>query len=182
MTKSLMLLFALLALSLPASAQDTKICGAPVALNDGWSIASQAEVGLDAAKLCQLDAFIAQWPKANIHAVVVVRNGKLAMERHFAGEDERWGDKLGRVAYGPELKHDLRSISKSVTSLLVGIALGEGKFPALNFRYWMAFPITPTSRRPRSRASPSATCSPCRPDWHGTRTCRGRIRTTPKRE
>ena len=140
MTKSLMLLLALLALCLPASAQDTKVCGAPVALNDGWSIASQAEVGLDAERLCQLDAFIAQWPKANVHAVVVVRNGKLVMERYFAGEDERWGDKLGRVTYGPEVKHDLRSISKSVTSLLVGIALSEGKFPALDSSVFDAFP------------------------------------------
>ena len=140
MTKSLMLLAALLALCLPASAQDTKVCGAPVALNDGWSIASQAEVGLDAERLCQLDAIIAQWPTANVHAVVVVRNGKLVMERYFAGEDERWGDKLGRVTYGPETKHDLRSISKSVTSLLVGIALSEGKFPALDSSVFDAFP------------------------------------------
>src|SRR4029450_1812371 len=140
MTKSLMLLAALLALSLPASAQDAKVCGAPVALNDGWSIASQAEVGLDPAKLCQLDAFIAQWPKANVHAVVVVRNGKLVMERYFAGEDERWGDKLGHGPYSPEMKPDLRSISKSVTSLLVGIALSEGKFPALDSSVFDAFP------------------------------------------
>jgi CubicO group peptidase (beta-lactamase class C family) len=140
MTKSLMLLAALLALCLPASAQDTKVCGAPVALNDGWSIASQAEVGLDPAKLCQLDAVIAQWPKANVHAVVVARNGKLVMERYFAGEDERWGDKLGRVTHGSEVKHDLRSISKSVTSLLVGIALSEGKFPALDSSVFDAFP------------------------------------------
>ena len=140
MTKSLMLLAALLALCLPATAQDTKVCGAPVALNDGWTIASQAEVGLDPERLCQLDAVIAQWPKANVHAVVVVRNGKLVMERYFAGEDERWGDQLGRVTYGPEMKHDLRSISKSVTSLLVGIALSEGKFPALDSSVFDAFP------------------------------------------
>ncbi len=54
-----------------------------------------------------------------------------SMERYFAGEDERWGDKLGRVTYGPEVKHDLRSISKSVTSLLVGIALQRRQVPAL---------------------------------------------------
>src|SRR5215831_10561134 len=131
MPKSLMLFAALLAFCLPASAEDTKVCGAPVSLNDGWTVAAQADVGLDSAKLCELDAFIAQWPQANIHAVVVVKNGKLAMERYFSGEDQRWGDKLGRVTYGPEIKHDLRSISKSVTSLLVGIARAEGKFPAL---------------------------------------------------
>src|SRR5437899_7061125 len=123
MTRSLMRLLVLLALCVPAAAEQPQVCGAPVALNDGWAIAAQAEVGLDAAKLCELDSFIAQWPDANIHAVVVVRNGKLVMERYFEGEDERWGDTLGRVAFAPATKHDLRSISKSATSLLVGIAL-----------------------------------------------------------
>ena len=33
MTKSLMLLLALLALCAPAAAEDTKVCGAPAALN-----------------------------------------------------------------------------------------------------------------------------------------------------
>src|SRR4051812_16352366 len=140
MAKPLMLLLALLVTALPAAAQDVETCGRPVAMDDGWTVAPQADVGLDPAKLCGLDAFIAQWPQANIHAVVMVRNGKLVMERYFAGEDERWADKLGRVTYNPEVKHDLRSISKSVTSLLVGIALSEGKFPALDSSVFDAFP------------------------------------------
>jgi CubicO group peptidase (beta-lactamase class C family) len=149
MAKSLMLSLALLALGLlPAAAEDGKVCGAPVSLNDGWTVAAQADVGLDSAKLCGLDDFIAQWPQANIHAVVVVKNGKLAMERYFSGEDERWGDKLGRVTYGPELKHDLRSISKSVTSLLVGIARAEGKYPALDSPVLDAFPDYADLRTP----------------------------------
>lgn len=143
-----MLLLALIAFGSAALAEEPKICGAPVSLKDGWTVASQAEVGLDAAKLCQLDSFIAQWPEANIHAVVVVRNGKLVMERYFTGEDERWGDKLGRVTYGPEVKHDLRSISKSATSLLVGIALSEGKFPALDSPVLDAFPDYADLRTP----------------------------------
>src|SRR5215475_10973865 len=142
------ILLALVAIAATASAEEPKVCGAPVALNDGWTLATQADVGLDSAKLCELDSFIAQWPDANIHAVVVVRNGKLAMERYFAGEDERWGDKLGRVTYGPGLKHDLRSISKSVTSLLVGIALGEGKFPKLDSSVFDAFPDYADLRTP----------------------------------
>jgi CubicO group peptidase (beta-lactamase class C family) len=143
-----MLLLALLGLAATARADEPKVCGAPVALNDGWTLATQADVGLDSAKLCELDSFIAQWPDANIHAVVVVRNGKLAMERYFAGEDERWGNKLGRVTYGPEVKHDLRSISKSVTSLLVGIALSEGKFPPLDSSVFDAFPDYADLRTP----------------------------------
>jgi CubicO group peptidase (beta-lactamase class C family) len=126
-----MLALALVALGAPAAAEETKVCGAPAALADGWTITAQADLGLDPAKLCELDSFIAQWPQANIHAVVVVRKGKLAMERYFSGVDERWGSPLGTVQYAADVKHDLRSISKSVTSLLVGIARGEGKFPAL---------------------------------------------------
>jgi CubicO group peptidase (beta-lactamase class C family) len=131
MTRFLMLALALIALCAPAAAEETKVCGAPAALADGWTITVQADLGLDPAKLCELDSFIAQWPQANIHAVVVVRKGKLAMERYFSGADERWGSSLGTVQYAADVKHDLRSISKSVTSLLVGIARGEGKFPAL---------------------------------------------------
>ena len=143
-----MLFLALVALCVTAQAEEPKVCGAPVALNDGWGVAAQADVGFDSAKLCELDSFVAQWPEANIHAVAVVRNGKLVMERYFAGEDERWGDKLGRVAYGPEVKHDLRSISKSVTSLLVGIARSEGKFPALDSSVFNAFPDYADLRTP----------------------------------
>jgi CubicO group peptidase (beta-lactamase class C family) len=135
-----MLLLAFVGFGVAAWADESKVCGAPAALKDGWTVAAQADVGLDATKLCGLDAFIDRWPQANIHAVVVVRNGKLVMERYFSGEDERWRDKLGHVTYGPEVKHDLRSISKSVTSLLVGIALSEGKFPALESSVLDAFP------------------------------------------
>jgi CubicO group peptidase (beta-lactamase class C family) len=148
MTRFFMLALALVALCAPAAAEETKVCGAPMALADGWSIATQAEVGLDPARLCELDAFIAQWPEANIHAVVVVRNGKLAMERYFKGADERFGDKLGKVKFGPEVKHDVRSISKSATSLLVGIALAEGKFPALDSSVFDAFPEYADLRTP----------------------------------
>jgi CubicO group peptidase (beta-lactamase class C family) len=148
MIRLFMALLALVASPVSVLAEESKVCGAPVALNDGWTLAAQAEVGLDAARLCELDSFVAQWPDANIHAVVVVRNGKLAMERYFSGEDERWGDKLGRVTYGPEGKHDLRSISKSVTSLLVGIALSEGKFPALDSPVFDAFPDYADLRTP----------------------------------
>jgi CubicO group peptidase (beta-lactamase class C family) len=143
-----MLLLGLVGFAAAASAEEPKICGAPTAMNDGWSLASQADAGLDPAKLCELDAFLHEWPEPGIHAVVVVRNGKLVMERYFAGDDERWGEKLGTVRFGPEVKHDLKSISKSVTSLLIGIALSEGKFPALDSPVLDAFPEYPDLRTP----------------------------------
>jgi len=116
----------------PAAAQEIANCGAPQALDDGWTIARPEEVGLDGATLCGLDGLLARWPQQNVHAVAVARHGKLVMERYFTGADQRFGRAIGRVAYGPTTLHDLRSISKSVTSLLIGIAIGEGKFPGLD--------------------------------------------------
>jgi CubicO group peptidase (beta-lactamase class C family) len=135
-----MSVLALLALCSTVAAQETQVCGAPVSNGDGWSIARPESVGLDSAQLCKLDQFIAQWKDANIHAVVVARGGQLVMERYYSGTDERLGVPLGKVTYGPDVKHDLRSISKSVTSLLVGIALGQGKFPDLDTPVMDLFP------------------------------------------
>lgn len=115
---------------LPAVAQLG--CDLPVELNDGWARATPAQAGIDTHRLCRLDKFLEQWPEHDIHAVVVVRRGKLVMDRYFTGADERWGTPLGKVVHMPEQMHDLRSITKSVVSLLVGIAIGEGKFPSLD--------------------------------------------------
>jgi CubicO group peptidase (beta-lactamase class C family) len=131
---------ALLALCSTASAQETQTCGAPIANGDGWTLARPESVDMDTAQLCKLDKFIGQWKDANIHAVVVARSGKLVMERYYTGADERWGSPIGMVAYAPDVKHDLRSISKSVTSMLVGIALRQGKFPELDSAVMDAFP------------------------------------------
>lgn len=104
----------------------------PAEMNDGWTRATPAQVGIDATRLCRIEKFLEQWPDHNIHAVLVIRRGKLVMDRYFTGTDERWGAPLGKVAHTPEQMHDLRSITKSVVSMLVGIAIGEGKFPPLD--------------------------------------------------
>ena len=73
--------------------------------------------------MCRLQAILASTPQNNVHGVVVVRGGRLVFEDYRTGPDQRWGRDLGPTPHGPEIRHDVRSISKSVTSLLVGIAL-----------------------------------------------------------
>jgi len=64
-----------------------------------------------------------------LHAVVAVRDGETLLEHYGSGADYAWGDALGIVEFGPETLHDIRSVTKSVTALLYGIALGEGLVP-----------------------------------------------------
>ena len=72
-----------------------------------------------------LDAGQAQ----GLHALVVRRNGQTLLEHYGAGEDRAWITSLGVVAFGPDTLHDLRSVTKSITALLYGIALGRGQAP-----------------------------------------------------
>lgn len=106
-----------------APADEPTACGAPVAGLDGWSIATPQSVGLEPRRLCALIGWLDGLRDANVHGVVVVRRGSLVFEHYRKGQDQRWGMPIGEVAYGPVLRHDVRSISKSVVSLLVGIAL-----------------------------------------------------------
>src|SRR5215510_8032556 len=64
-----------------------------------------------------------------LHAAVAVRGGQTLLEYYGAGEDFAWGTSLGVVEFGPDTLHDVRSVTKSVTALLYGIALDEGLVP-----------------------------------------------------
>jgi CubicO group peptidase (beta-lactamase class C family) len=97
------------------------VCGTPAALDDGWVAASPDSVGLDDALLCGIAARLKD-TEADVHAVVIVRHGKLVFEQYFSGYDERW-DVPGQYDHDATSKHDMRSASKSVISLLIGIAV-----------------------------------------------------------
>ena len=98
-------------------------CGSPTSLNDGWPMATPESVGLDGQRLCGIAAKLAA-TNANVHGVVIARQGKLVFEQYFPGYDEPWGMGEGRrYEFDATIKHDMRSVSKSVTSLLVGIAI-----------------------------------------------------------
>lgn len=97
-------------------------CGVPKPGIDDWKIEAQTAVSIDPKLLCALIDNI-ETRKLNIHSVLVVRSGSLVFEHYRRGVDQRWGSDLGEIAHGPEVKHDVRSVSKSVISLLIGIAL-----------------------------------------------------------
>ncbi len=78
-----------------------------------------------------------------IHALLVARRNRLVLEQYFEGEDETWGDALGRVQFGPQVLHDLRSVTKSIVGLLYGIALERGLVPALDTPVVDGFPEYP---------------------------------------
>jgi CubicO group peptidase (beta-lactamase class C family) len=98
-----------------------------------WPTISLAEAGFVGDLAAKLDEFVTH-RAANIHGIVIVRRGRLALERYYAGDDQvrdgQGGTRVERIAFSPERSHELRSVTKSIVGLLYGIALGEGKVPA----------------------------------------------------
>ena len=114
----------------PASAGYTYV--RPEALNDGWKTASADLAGFDRARLESLTQVLRSWPELGVHAVLIERGGALVYEEYFTANDERWGTSLGRVAFNRDMRHDLRSVSKSVVSALAGIAIADGAIKSLD--------------------------------------------------
>jgi CubicO group peptidase (beta-lactamase class C family) len=98
----------------------------PIASEDQWLVATPQNVGLDANKLCALAARFEEWEEANLHSVVVVRHGKLGFEHYFRGFDLKARGGPGIIDFNSTTTHDLRSMTKSVTALVLGVAIDRG--------------------------------------------------------
>lgn len=138
--------FALILLT-PSSALTQTLSGAryqvPPARDDGWKTTNADSLGVDSARLAILTESIRAWPELGVHAILIERDSRLIYEEYFDGFDERWGQPLGRASMTVESKHDLRSVTKSVVSALVGIAHGEGKIQSLDQPVVQWFPEYP---------------------------------------
>ena len=126
-------------------------CGVPPALADGWTTGTPESVGIDSDVLCRLIPRLEGWKEADIHSVLVVRHDKLVFEHYFAGADEQWGRPLGTVAYGARMLHDLRSVTKSVTGLVVGIAVERGWIKSIDTPVLDYFPEYADLRTPEKQ-------------------------------
>ena len=123
----------------------------PLKLGDGWSTAPADSVGVDSDRLASMTAAIRAAPELGVHAILIERDGSLIYEEYFDGFDERGGQPLGKVSMTMETRHDLRSVTKSVVSALVGIARAEGAIAALDQPLIAWFPEYPEADTPERR-------------------------------
>ncbi|HTR83511.1 MAG TPA: serine hydrolase domain-containing protein [Reyranella sp.] len=89
----------------------------------------------------RLAAVMEQEKISGLHALLVSQHGKTIFEHYQPGDDQdRAGTPLPDVQFGPDVPHDLRSVSKSVIGLLYGIALADGKVPPPEAKLYAQFP------------------------------------------
>jgi CubicO group peptidase (beta-lactamase class C family) len=134
--------------ALPVYADPPDGCGVPLARDDGWPVASVGEDKIvDRGALCRMaDRLVAS--SANVHAVLVARGGKLVFERYFRGSDEIQNRPVRNVTFDADTLHDMKSVSKSVASLVLGIAIDRGLIGSLNEPIFSFFPELSDLRSP----------------------------------
>jgi len=119
-----------------------------------WPVANPQDVGLDRKVLADLDADIESGKYGHVDSMLVIRHGKLAFDRFYRHDYSQ--------IYGKEAKeqgalnahdptgpynyfnpwwhpfyrrgdlHTLQSVTKTVTSVIIGVATARGEFPGLS--------------------------------------------------
>jgi CubicO group peptidase (beta-lactamase class C family) len=88
----------------------------------------------------RLDDAVRDGKVSGLHALLVSAGGKPVFAHYGHGEDVAWDRLLGDVTFGPDVLHDLRSVSKSVVGLAYGVALAAGKVPPPDAKLYDQFP------------------------------------------
>ena len=92
-----------------------------------WQTSPPEEQGMDSETLNQITAYIADNNLA-IDSVIVVRHGYIVFEEYPA------------YLYNEETPHIVHSITKSIVSSLIGIAIREGYIDGINQKMIDLFP------------------------------------------
>ena len=112
----------------------------PLQQDDGWRLCRPAAQGFDEPALVAATRRLVDRP-LDVHAVIIERRGCLVAEIYRGGLDRSVYSLVStRRSFGPATLHDVRSVGKSVTGLLYGIALAEGRVPATEQAVALAFP------------------------------------------
>jgi CubicO group peptidase (beta-lactamase class C family) len=109
---------------------------APEKTKDGWETASLNNENLDANLIKELFERVGDNTYKNIHSVLLVKNGKLVVEEYFPGKNC-----LGQYwTYTRDTLHDIQSVTKSVNSILVGIAIDQHLITGVDEKISAFFP------------------------------------------
>lgn len=110
----------------------------PTELADGLAVIPAAAAQLDTTLLATLGERIRDGSFQKITSVVVMVDGKLAYEGYFNGAER-------------ETQHDVRSASKTVAGMLVGLAIDRGAIPGVQAKVFDFFPDRRTYDHPDPR-------------------------------
>jgi CubicO group peptidase (beta-lactamase class C family) len=120
----------------PIAAGQARLSAGVEKTKDGWDTASPAEEKLDPAMINAMLDRVQSGEYRNVRSVIIARNGKLVVEEYFPRtEGDRREQAIRRAA-----PVEMTSATKSVTSILIGIAIDKGLIRVVDERLSTFFP------------------------------------------
>jgi len=101
----------------------------PNQLEDGIKVGSLSEVNIDSTILIQAIKRIQGGAIGQTHAILVYKNNILVLEEYFPGNEYFWeapGHYGEYISWNKNRLHSVMSVTKSVTSACIGIAIDKG--------------------------------------------------------
>jgi CubicO group peptidase (beta-lactamase class C family) len=95
---------------------------------------------LNTAIIHSMEAAIENGSFPNMHSILISRSNTLIYENYWAGKDEKNYDDLGVIPHGKDSLHDIRSVSKSIVSACIGIAIEQRKIQSIHQKLFDFFP------------------------------------------
>ena len=128
------------------------VSDSPADLHDGWRVGDPARHGFDPAVLQDMRRRVADGRLDNVHAIIVARDGVLVYEQYASGQDQNGLEPATHMVFDAATRHNGNSMTKSVTSLLVGVALQRGWIKTLDAPVLDYFPEYADLRTPEKGA------------------------------
>jgi len=116
---------------------------APQDIGDGIDVSTLSDEGLNEIRFINMMEAVKADPFNRIHSILVFKNNKLVFEEYFEGfalNNDPFGSDGELMTYTRDTEHYLASISKSVTSALVGLAIDHGFIGSVNDKIYEYLP------------------------------------------
>jgi CubicO group peptidase (beta-lactamase class C family) len=117
--------------------RDLGACGyaytVPVRTDDGWATSSLEQEGVDAGPINRMMAALFEGVYKDTHSILLIKSGKLVLEEYFSG-------------HGRGSRHVMASATKSVSSILIGVAVDRGLIPNVDMELQEVFREYPETR------------------------------------
>lgn len=142
----------------------------PEAIEGDWIVASLADVGIAEESIADAINLIRSGHYPRVHSLLLVKSGTLVLEEYFRGytyaSPTNWA--AMEVMFGNNRIHNLASLTKSITSILVGAAIHNGFIQGVDEPALSYFPEFEDLRTPANDAITIEHLLTLTPGWEWT--------------
>jgi len=129
------ILIFLLMLLIGCSTQNNYLYQAPTNGEEGLKVGNLEEVHMNTDMIEKAVERISRGKHGEVHSILIFKDDKLVLEEYFEGHRYKWDEPRYHgelVQWNQSMPHEMMSVTKSVTSACIGIAVDKGFIESVN--------------------------------------------------